>query len=66
MSGKRIGIIVALLLLVIFTLQNYQVAQIRLLFWTIRSSTALLVFVSCLIGFLVGILLPHNGGSWSE
>lgn len=63
MSGKVIGVIVLLVFLVIFAIQNTASVKIYFLFWAIESSTVLTVLVSFLVGFLVGWLVWWAGPS---
>jgi uncharacterized integral membrane protein len=48
---------------VIFVLQNTQVVEVRLLFWTISMSRALMLFGTLAIGLVGGwlITLPRRG-----
>lgn len=59
----RILVLVAILLLVtIFALQNAVIVTLRLFFWEIEMSRALMVFVLLLIGIVVGWLLRGHYG----
>ncbi|MGA1795696.1 MAG: lipopolysaccharide assembly protein LapA domain-containing protein [bacterium] len=53
---KLLLIIGLLLLLVIFTLQNTQEVGIKLFFWSIHTSKALVILVPLIIGLIVGWL----------
>lgn len=44
-------------LVVLFAVQNYEVVQLRLLFWSIEMSRALLVFVVFATGIGLGWIL---------
>ena len=57
MKKKLIGIIIILLLVVIFTLQNTDVAPVRFLFWKFNTSRALLIAVTLAIGMVSGFSL---------
>ena len=57
MSPKVIGLIILLVFLVIFALQNTQAVAVKLLFWEISTSAVLTILVSYLIGFLTGWLV---------
>ncbi len=57
MNPKIIGIIVLIVILVIFALQNANPLNIRFLFWAFETSAVLSILVSFLIGFLVGWLV---------
>ncbi len=49
--------IALLLMVVIFTLQNATVIDVRLFFWTLSISRALLIFIVLSVGVLIGWLL---------
>jgi uncharacterized integral membrane protein len=57
MSPKVIGLIVLLVFLVIFAVQNTQSVDVKLLFWEISTSAVLTILVSYLVGFLTGWLV---------
>ena len=57
MSPKVIGLIILLVFLVIFAVQNTQSVAVKLLFWEISTSAVLTILVSYLIGFLTGWLV---------
>lgn len=53
---KLIGIILALILLVIFILQNTDKVSLTIFFPTFELPSALLIIISLIIGFLFGFL----------
>jgi len=57
MSSKVIALIILLVFLLIFAIQNTQSVVVKLLFWEISTSAALTILVSYLIGFLTGWLV---------
>jgi len=57
MSWKWIFIIAILLLVIVFTAQNYDTVQIKFLVWSFKSSSAISIFISLVIGFLIGLLM---------
>ncbi len=59
MNMKIILIIILMALAVIFFIQNFEVINIRFLFWTLSISGSLLMFLLFLIGFALGWIL-HN------
>jgi uncharacterized integral membrane protein len=61
MSAKLIAIIVLLVLLLIFALQNTQPAVLNFLVWQIATSSVLSILVSFAIGLLTGCLLTMRG-----
>jgi len=59
MNWKIILVLALLLLLVIFTAQNYETIEIRLLFWSLKTSRAIIIFVTLLIGIVIGWILSY-------
>jgi len=57
MSAKVIGLIVLLVFLVIFAVQNTQPVVVKFLFWQISTSAVLSILVSFVVGFLVSWLI---------
>ena len=57
MSAKVIAIIVLLILMLIFAIQNTQPVVLNFLFWQIFTSSVLSILVSFIIGLLTGCLL---------
>jgi len=57
MVPKLIGVIVLLVFLVTFAIQNTQPLTVKILFWAISTSAVLSILVSFLIGFLAGLLV---------
>jgi lipopolysaccharide assembly protein A len=57
MSAKLIGLIVLLVFLVVFAIQNTQPVDIRFLFWLFSTSVVFSILVSFFIGILVGWLI---------
>ncbi|PIW70127.1 MAG: DUF1049 domain-containing protein [Ignavibacteriales bacterium CG12_big_fil_rev_8_21_14_0_65_30_8] len=54
MNAKIISILTLIILVVIFITQNVTVVEVNLFFWQITISRALLIFITLLIGFLLG------------
>jgi uncharacterized integral membrane protein len=46
-----------LLVLTVFSAQNYEPVQLKLFAWSFRSSLAITVFISLVAGFLIGLLM---------
>ncbi len=46
------------ILIMVFTLQNTEIVNVKLLFWEFTTSRALLIVVSVAIGTLLGVLIP--------
>jgi len=57
MSWKWILIVTVLLFLIVFTAQNYETVQIKFLVWSFKSSSAISIFISLVVGFLIGLLM---------
>ncbi|MFH1776016.1 MAG: lipopolysaccharide assembly protein LapA domain-containing protein [Candidatus Omnitrophota bacterium] len=47
-------VLILMLFLVIFTVQNSEVLKIRFLFWSFSTSRAIIIFVTLLIGVIIG------------
>jgi len=43
-----------LILVVIFAVQNYDVVEIKFLFWSFRASRAIILFLTLMLGFALG------------
>ena len=52
--NKLILILVLVGMVVLFTLQNTQVVEVRLLFWKMSMSRVLLIFLLLAVGALLG------------
>ena len=57
MKTKTIIIIVLIILFMIVLLQNTQVVELRLLFWTITMSRVILFSLTLLLGFIAGYVV---------
>ena len=57
MVPKLIGLILLLVLLVIFAIQNPQSVAVKFLFWEITTSAVISILASFVVGFLVGWLI---------
>jgi len=57
MIWKWILIVTVLIMLIVFTAQNYELVQIKFLAWSFNSSSAITIFISLVIGFLIGLLM---------
>ena len=54
MNWRWIVIVILMLFLVIFTMQNYEIVTIQFLFWSFSTSRAIILFASLFIGILIG------------
>lgn len=52
--------IILVLLLVIFTAQNVEDVTIRLFFWQLTISRALMIFFVLAIGFVIGLIVGSS------
>lgn len=57
MSPKLVLILILASLAVVFVAQNTAVVEIAFLFWRISMSSALLIFFTLMLGFLLGWFL---------
>lgn len=57
MTSKLVTAIGLILLVMIFTLQNAAIVDIRLLFWDVALPRSLLIFMMLLIGVVIGWFL---------
>jgi len=57
MNWKWTIVLTLLLLLVIFTVQNYEVVKIQFLFWSFQTSRAIVIFLALAIGFAIGAII---------
>ena len=54
MYSRWIVIIMLMLFLVIFTMQNYEIVTIQFLFWSFSTSRAIILFGTLVIGIIIG------------
>ena len=57
MTWKWIVIVTVLTILIVFTAQNYEPVQIKFLVWSFKSSSAVTIFISLIVGFVIGLLM---------
>jgi len=57
MNRKIISLIVLIVFVVLFVVQNISVVEIRFLFWSLQMSRSLLIFFLLAIGIAIGWLL---------
>lgn len=62
---KVMSVLVLVGLVVVFAVQNYEVVELRFLFWTMAMSRALFFFLVFAIGIVLGWLLRslHSFGT---
>lgn len=59
MKPKMVAILILAIVLIVFVIQNSNVADVHLFFWTISMSMIILIFSVTLIGFTIGYLTHH-------
>ena len=57
MNWKWIIVLILMMLLVIFTTQNYEVVKLQFLLWSFETSRAIIIFASLVIGFIIGTIV---------
>ncbi len=60
MKPRIIIILLSALLVVIFSLQNAEIVQIKLLFWEMTFPRVLLILISVSLGIIIGIFISGN------
>ena len=66
MRFKIITIIALLLLLVIFALQNAEIVELKLWFWSVKTPGVLLILISVSAGVIIGMIASHLGSGSSK
>jgi len=54
MNWKWIIVLILMMLLVIFTTQNYEVVNLQFLLWSFSTSRAIIVFGTLIVGIIIG------------
>jgi len=54
MNWKWVLILALLLLLVIFTTQNYEIVEIKFLLWNFAANRAIVIFFFLITGVVIG------------
>ena len=54
MTWKWTVVTVLLLLLVIFSVQNYEIVSINFLLWSFKTSRAIVIFGTLVVGIIIG------------
>ena len=64
MNAKVLALIILLILLVIFAIQNTQAVGVKFLFWGFSTSAVVTILMSfiigCLVGWLIGRFRPKD------
>ncbi len=66
MNAKIVLIIIILVLFLIITLQNTEVASFKILFWDIEMSRIVFIFIAVLVGFIAGYVVGKVTGGKSD
>lgn len=61
MNWKWAIVLILMLVLVIFTAQNYEVVKIQFLLWSFETSRALIIFIALVVGFIIGSIVSFAG-----
>lgn len=61
LSGKTIAALVALVVLLIFVLQNLDRARVHFLFWDVEARLWVVIVIAAALGFLIGWFLGRSG-----
>jgi uncharacterized integral membrane protein len=59
-KAKLVAIVIVSVVALIVVLQNTEVTQARILFWNLPMSRALLLILTFVLGFAIGILVASN------
>lgn len=59
MSWKWGMILMLLLGLVIFAVQNYEVVKVQFLVWSFETSRAIIIFSSLVVGVIIGVAASY-------
>ena len=60
MGGKYVMILIALILLAIFLIQNSSPMIIKFLVFTFRTSAAVMILLAAVLGIIIGSVLTYN------
>lgn len=60
MSWRWIIVLILMIILVIFTTQNYEVVKIQFLIWSFKTSRAMIIFIALVIGFIMGSIVGYT------
>jgi len=59
-KAKLAAIVIVSVVALIVVLQNTEVTQARILFWNLPMSRALLLILTFVLGFVIGVLVASN------
>ncbi|MBN3038121.1 MAG: LapA family protein [Candidatus Omnitrophica bacterium] len=59
MDWKLAVILALLMFLIIFAVQNYEVVEIQVLFWSFQTSRAIIIFSTLFAGIAIGWLVSY-------
>ena len=66
MKTRIIIAIIMSILLVIFTIQNTEIVNVKLYFWNPQIPRALLILICICIGIIIGVLIPGKKKNQKE
>lgn len=66
MEWKKILFLVSLIVLILFTVQNYPVVEIHFLLWKFEASRALVIFTTFALGVACGWGLSFLRKRWND
>ena len=66
MTPKRILLLVILILFAIFIVQNAQMVEVNIFFWTTEASRALVLLITFCLGLISGWVSAWTFGKKSE
>ena len=66
MSGKYVVVIIFLILLVLFLILNNGATVVNFIFFKVQTSAAILIFISAVIGFVIGSAITYGIGKKSK
>lgn len=60
LNARMILILAIVGLIIIFSIQNSEVVQLRVFFWKVNTPRVLLILGSLIIGVIIGLLFPSK------
>ncbi len=57
MQRTLIFALIAAIILVVFTIQNAAIVDLKLWFWEVKSSQALIILITLALGSIIGVLV---------
>ena len=60
MRVKLIVILVSLVFLIIFAVQNYEIVTVQFLFWSFQTSRTIVLLTTLIIGIIIGWIISFK------